>query len=275
MTSTIGTSATPVQTGPSQIITIHGPGGRPVPISLETLSNAYSGAASLCILYSVQAGACIMMLVIVLSMTARKRLKRLTTLINIALLVLNAVRMIFLATFFTSSFAGIYVNFTRDTRTVPRKDFNFSVATTTLSIPITILIEAALILQAWAMLQLWRSVWKIGAMAISAALVIATVGFCVGSAVIQARSILQIAPLPTVNRIRQAYLGLTTASICWFCFVFNIRLIMHMWSNRSILPSIKGLKPMDVLVITNGILMFIPGSPPFSSPTPLPANPPY
>ncbi|KAK4098415.1 hypothetical protein N658DRAFT_488474 [Parathielavia hyrcaniae] len=58
--------------------------------------------------------------------------------------------------------------------------------------------------------------------------------------------------------VKQGYLGCITASICWFCFLFNIRLVMHMWTNRSILPSLKGLKAMDVLVITNGMLMFVP-----------------
>ncbi|KAK4119225.1 hypothetical protein N657DRAFT_693829 [Parathielavia appendiculata] len=58
--------------------------------------------------------------------------------------------------------------------------------------------------------------------------------------------------------VKKTYLGCFTASIRWFCFLFNVRLVVHMWTNRSILPSLEGLEAMDVLVITNYILIFVP-----------------
>jgi pheromone alpha factor receptor len=199
------------------------------------------------------------MLAVVLSMTPGVRLKRLPAIISVSALTLNTIRMTLNAIYFTSSWLNLYTVITGDTRPVLKTDYDLSATTTALSIPITILIEAALFVQAWSMFQLWKTVYKAAAVAISLALVFTTIAFNFSVTVIQTLWILYSTNFPFAIWMRQTYVGLITASICWFCFLFNIRLVMHMWQNRTILPSLKGLKAMDVLVITNGILMFVPG----------------
>ncbi|KAK4033260.1 hypothetical protein C8A01DRAFT_40296 [Parachaetomium inaequale] len=229
-------------------------------ISFNTyaITQLYVQATSLSILYGTQIGACLMMLAVVLGMTPRARFRRLPTLISVAALALNTARMVLLAVFFTTAWVDLYVIVAQDASAVPRSDFNLSAAATVLSVPITMLILSALFVQAWSMLRLWPLLWKLPAAGLSLVLVLLTLAFNMATTILQARAILyaDISEIPIW--IRPTYLGLITASVCWFCFLFNVRLVMHMWTNRSILPSLKGLKAMDVLVITNGILMFFP-----------------
>lgn len=234
-------------------------GAATIPFSTSAITTRYLNATSLSILYGTQIGACFIMLAVMLAMTPRVRFRRLPTLINLAALVLNTIRMVLLAVFFTSSFLNFFVLASGSVRYVEPSAFNVSAAATALSTPVTVLILAALFVQAWSMLRLWPTLYKLPATLMSVGLVLTTVAFNMLTTIVQTRAIIGA----DRNRLwlwaRQTYLALITASICWFCFLFNVRLVMHMWTNRSILPSLKGLKAMDVLVITNGVLMFVPG----------------
>ncbi|KAK4168407.1 fungal pheromone mating factor STE2 GPCR-domain-containing protein [Cladorrhinum sp. PSN259] len=242
-----------------QVFFILGPDGTTkIPLTPQVVSSIYADVASLATLYGSQIGACFIMLAVLLLMTPRVRLTRLPTIISILGLTLNMIRMVLLSLFYPSAWTGFYTIFAMDYQFVPRIDYNISVAATCLSVPVTMLIMAALFVQAWSMVQLWRGAYKWSVTALSLALVLTTVGFNFAGSIIQARSILSTEVPRLEIWVRKTYLGLITASICWFCFLFNVRLVMHMWTNRSLLPSLKGLKAMDVLVITNGILMFVP-----------------
>ncbi len=243
-------------------------GVTPIPFSTFHESSTYTSATALSILYGTQIGACFIMLVVVLVMTPRVRFRRVPTLINVAALTLNTVRMLLLAIFFTTGFLNFYVLKTGDVQWVPRSDFYLTATATALSVPVTVLILAALVVQAWSMMSLWRWLYKAPLLVVSVLLVLATIAFNMVTTILQARGILGLDQSSIVGMVRRAYLGLITASIAWFCFLFNVRLVMHMVTNRSILPSLKGLKAMDVLVITNGILMIIPGASPVVLPPP-------
>ncbi|KAK1752297.1 fungal pheromone mating factor STE2 GPCR-domain-containing protein [Echria macrotheca] len=208
--------------------------------------------------YGSQIGACIMMVIIILAMTPLARLKRLPTLLALVTLTLNIIRLILFELFFRSSFASLYVIMTADTSFVPEEDFLISCAGQVFSVPITMLVLFMLFLQAWSMVQLWRLLYKVAALAISAALSLTTIALAIVATVQQYRWILYADPAVQDHELRYVWLIFTTTSISWFCFLFISRLVMHMWTSRSILPSLKGLTPMDVLVMTSGVLMLIP-----------------
>ncbi|KAL1839641.1 hypothetical protein VTJ49DRAFT_1302 [Mycothermus thermophilus] len=232
-----------------------------VPFNTHFITEQYIEATSLSIEYGSQIGASFIMLCVVLAMTPRTRFRRAATLISIASLTINTIRMVLLSLFFTTTWMNLYILVTYDGSVVPRSAYNLSAAATILSVPVTVLILAALGLQAWSMISLWRARWKVPAVAISALLLLATVAFSMTITILQVRATLyaDLSALSSVVAwVRKTYLIFITTSICWFCFLFNIRLVMHMWTSWSILPSLKGLKAMDVLVITNGILMLVP-----------------
>nr|CAP17766.1 pheromone receptor 2 [Neurospora crassa]CAP17767.1 pheromone receptor 2 [Neurospora crassa] len=207
--------------------------------------------------YATQIGATFIMLAIMLLMTPRRRFKRLPTIISLLALCINLIRVVLLALFFPSHWTDFYVLYSGDWQFVPPGDMQISVAATVLSIPVTALLLSALMVQAWSMMQLWAPLWRALVVLVSGLLSLVTVAMSFANCIFQAKNILYADPLPSYW-VRKLYLALTTGSISWFTFLFMIRLVMHMWTNRSILPSMKGLKAMDVLIITNSILMLIP-----------------
>nr|CCI72017.1 pheromone receptor 2 [Neurospora terricola] len=207
--------------------------------------------------YATQIGATFIMIAIMLLMTPRRRFKRLPTIISLLALLLNLIRVVLLALFYPSHWTDFYVLYSGDWQFVPPSDMQISVAATVLSIPVTALLLSALMVQAWSMMQLWTPLWRALVVLVSGLLSVATVALSFVNCIFQAKNILYADPFPP-RWVRKLYLALTTGSISWFTFLFMIRLVMHMWSNRSILPSMKGLKAMDVLIITNSILMLIP-----------------
>nr|CAP17774.1 pheromone receptor 2 [Neurospora intermedia] len=212
---------------------------------------------SITINYATQIGATFIMLAIMLLMTPRRRFKRLPTIISLLALCINLIRVVLLALFYPSHWTDFYVLYSGDWQFVPPSDMQISVAATVLSIPVTALLLSALMVQAWSMMQLWTPLWRALVVLVSGLLSLATVAMSFANCIFQAKNILYADPLPAYW-VRKLYLALTTGSISWFTFLFMIRLVMHMWTNRSILPSMKGLKAMDVLIITNSILMLIP-----------------
>lgn len=257
---------------PSWTVTLTSPAGVNTTAPLAYVDKIFVYATSTSINYGSQIGACFIMLVVLLVMTPKSRFKRSTTIIHTLALTLNMVRMVLLAYYFTSSWFTMSVFLAGDLDSVDRVDYDNSVAGNILSVPVVILIETALFLQAWSMVQLWPRFWKVTTTMLSFALVLVTVSFSITNTVTQVQYTLRGESTLEALWIAKTYLGLTTASITWFCFLFISRLVMHMYSSRSILPSMQGLTAMDVLVITNGFLMLVPGQYPHPIPTPTPHN---
>lgn len=251
-------------TGPfdpyTQVFSLLGPDGvTEIPVSVAQVDALFLGGTSTQVNYGSQIGATFIMLLVVLTMTPRRRFTRVPTIINIASLVVNLIRCVLLSLFFTSSWIEFYALMSGDTSRVAQRDYNISVVATVFNIPVVILIQLALAVQAWSMIQLWPAMYKWGSVIISAAIVVATIGFKFASAILQSRGIVGNVDLPSVLWVRKTDLVLSMTSISWFCFLFVVRLIIHMWIHRTILPPVRGLSAMEVLVMTNGILMFVPG----------------
>ncbi|KAK7709349.1 pheromone alpha factor receptor [Diaporthe eres] len=246
----------------NQNITFTMPDGNLAVISLTDIdaNNAY--VVGRVISYSVEFGASLMMLGVLLAVTPRSKFWRLASYINVAALCNNMVRTILLALFYRSSWVRFYVLYTGDISSVSETDFRNSLCSIVFSIPQNFLMMAALMLQAWAMVKLWPKFYKWGILAFSGVLSLAEVAFMLVAQTDQIRSLFpDYDPSEFLRRrlwVRYAWLALEIASICWFCFMFILRLVTHMWKNRSFLPSTKGVAAMDVLVMTNGVLMLVP-----------------
>lgn len=249
----------------NQNITFTMPDGTLMAISLTDIdaNNAY--VVGRVISYSVEFGASLMMLGVLLAATPRSKFWRLASYINVAALCNNMVRTILLALFYRSSWVRFYVLYSGDTSSVSDVDFRNSLCSIVFSIPQNFLMMAALMLQAWAMVKLWPNLYKWGILAFSGVLSLAELAFMLVAQTDQIRSLFpDYDPSEFLRQrlwLRITWLALEIASICWFCLMFILRLVMHMWQNRSFLPSTKGVAAMDVLVMTNGVLMLVPGRP--------------
>lgn len=249
----------------NQNITFTTSDGTQMVISLTAIDANYAYAVGQTIGYSVEFGASLIMLGVLLVMTPKSKFFRLASYINVTALINNMVRTILLALFFESSWVRSYVLYSGDISHVTETDFRNSLCSIVFSIPQNILMMAALMLQAWAMVKLWPNFYKWGVLAFSGLLSLAEVAFMLVAQTDQIRSL-----FPDYNQydflhrrlwLRYVWLALELASVCWFCFMFILRLVTHMWQNRSFLPSTEGVAAMDVLVMTNGVLMLVPGRP--------------
>lgn len=232
----------------------------PIPLSVIDSNNALFSCRS--IAYGAEIGASIVMLAVILTMTPKTKFWRFTFL-NIAALCNNIIRVILLSVYFQSSWATIYTLYSGDLTYVTRADVANTVASTVLSIPQNIMIMAALITQAWAMVKLWPAAYKWGIFSVSCVLVALEIGFMAATEAYQITYELPWeSPEIMLSHlwVRYGFLALEVICICWFCFLFTINLVVHLYRNRSFLPQSKGLSAMDALVTTNGVLMLIPGT---------------
>lgn len=215
--------------------------------------------------YGAEIGASIIMLAIILVMTPKTKFWRFSTYLNIASLCNNIVRLILLVIYFESSWVGFYTLYSGDYSFVSKTDFNTSIASTVMGVPQNVMIMSALIIQAWAMMRFWPRAYKWCIILVSVVLVLLEIGFMGAAQTYQIMTLYfsREQSYDIITRtawVRYSYLGSEVGCICWFCFLFIAKLAMHLWKNRSFLPTTKGLGAMDALVMTNGVLMLIPGT---------------
>ncbi|KAB5571834.1 fungal pheromone mating factor STE2 GPCR-domain-containing protein [Coniochaeta sp. 2T2.1] len=242
----------------SQNITLIGPDGvTQTDVPIARLNKAYRARFAIEVNYGSQIGACIIMLLVYILMTPRAKLRRIPTIINIVALLTAIVHTVLIAWFPMSMWYEFYTVWSHDLTHVPAQDYRTSVAATATSIPLCIAIEAALWVQAWTMIQLWPDMYKWPATILSVLVTLLAVGFKFADTVMQCLFTVLL-DYQQVLWVRKVDLAFMSASVFWFCFLFNVRLAIHMIQNRSILPSVKGMSAMEILVLTNAVLMCIP-----------------
>ncbi|KAF5000481.1 hypothetical protein FDECE_11203 [Fusarium decemcellulare] len=214
--------------------------------------------ASICINYGTQFGACVIMLITLLVMTPMAKFRRPSNILHAIGLVVCAIRMLLLSLYYLHSFTDFYVFWTRDYSHVPTSELANSIAANTMSLLLVIIIELALMNQAWTMVSLWPDFWKYAISLVSATITLLTIASRIAFSVLQNKANLAVTTARSNVWLTHWMVVMNVLSISWFCAIFNIKLIWHLISNRGVLPSYKALTPMEVLVMTNGILMIIP-----------------
>jgi pheromone alpha factor receptor len=171
-----------------------------------------------------------------------------------------SIRMILLCLFFISSFTDLYPYYSDDFSHIPRSSYAPAIAGTTMSLCLVISTELMLMSQAWTMVKLWPNFWKYIIAGSSLVVSLMTISIRIAFTVLQNKSNLAVETTWHWLWLSQWTVIMNVVSIAWWCLVFNIKLVWHLISNRGILPSYKTFTPMEVLIMTNGILMIIPGS---------------
>lgn len=207
---------------------------------------------------SCQIGACILMLVVFVLVTPWAKLCKPANILHILNLATSTVRLILLVVDSISSRGSFYYIWTLDASVVNPADIRSVIAGITLGIVQILFIESALMLQALSLVQLWPRRIKWPFVILSGLVALSSVIF---KAVSTIYINIMIANGYTDEHYYLPYRWntiLNAASIFYFTAIFNCRLVHHMWTHRSFLPSSKGLTAMEVLVATNGILMILP-----------------
>jgi pheromone alpha factor receptor len=275
-TSTLATDASSMTAAPSMAPTTFDPFTQNITITLadgvtqiltplDAIDTFQNSLLATSLAEGTQISACIMMLAVVLTMTPRNRFARIPTRVNIGLLFVTFLHSLSFGLYFTSHFVEFYVFYTQDLTTVPTSDYAVQVLSSLMTAIQQCLILAALGLQAWSMIQLWPVISKWAVIGLSVPLSILNIGFRCAKVGFDVRNIIGNFTWPGTYWVQYCDNVISVVAICWFCSLFILRLLIHMVKNRSFLPSVKGLTPMEVLVMTNGVLMLIPGKPSTSS----------
>ncbi|KAK1688688.1 GPCR fungal pheromone mating factor [Colletotrichum godetiae] len=229
-------------------------------VSPMMIDGLYKQDIGTCANYSSQIGASFMMLPIVISLTPSMRLFKASLCVHVAALVVNTVRMTLLVPFFTSpNWANFYTRFASDYSRVTAADFHLSITTEATSLVLHMLIQVSLGIQAWALVKLLPRPWKGGVVVLSCFVSASAIGLRLGLCIIHINAILMLSPAHLIW-VAQGSGVVGAISIAYYCALFNIKLLIHLVKNRGILPRRQRLNAMEVLIITNGILMVIPGS---------------
>ncbi|POR38857.1 Uncharacterized protein TPAR_00951 [Tolypocladium paradoxum] len=244
----------------TQNVTFLGPDGKtPIGVPIPAIDAFTDGAVSVTLNYGIQMGACLVMLLAVLALTTpAAKLRRPSAVLHVLALAVALVRNGLLVAYYLSPVAHFYQLRAGDFSSVPRRHLYASVAGDVMSLVLVVVVEAALMNQAWTMVVLWPDPAKYGLAAASLLVTLLTAGFRLAYTVVQNEAVLALTPPLASMWVVQAAVITNALSIFWFCALFNLKLVMHLVKNRGILPSAKTLTSMEVLVMTNGILMIVP-----------------
>jgi pheromone alpha factor receptor len=209
--------------------------------------------------YGAQLGACIATLLVMLVLTPPAKLRRSSSVLHLLGLLIIIIRMALTFTYFRSPFSHFYEFWAKDFSRVAPGVFHTSVTANTLSLLLTMIMQAALMNQAWTMVSFWPTMAKYAACVLSIIIVLLAIGARLAFTIVQNGAILALQPPVHFYWGIHWNVIMNAISIFWFCAIFNIKLVMHLITNRGILPSRPMFTPMEVLIMTNGTLMVVPG----------------
>lgn len=236
------------------------PSGPPLHIPLPLIDSFNDETVSIVLNYGTQLGAAITMLLVVLFTTPPSKFLRTAHLLHLLGLLVCIVRTVLLALYFESPFAHFYAVWSNDYSGVPAWTYRESVAGTVFSMLLVAVNDVALMNQAWTMVSLWPTGTKYVLCAVSLLVSLLSVAARTAFTVIQCKAIYDLTPAIQFTWLVHAMVILNICTTVWFCALFNSKIIIHLITNRGVLPSRRAMSPMEVLVVTNGVLMIIPGN---------------
>lgn len=234
-------------------------GKTPIAIPISDIDRFNEESVSICLNYGAQFGACIVMLLVFLVSTPSSKFRGPSTILYIIALVICVIRMALLGAFFPSPLNEFYNYWAVDYSAVPIHHFRVSVAGNVSSLLLVVAIEAALVNQAWVMLSLWPSVAKYIFSSISFSVTLLTIGWRMVYTILLSKAVFSAESARPIRWVSKWAIITNTVSICWFCALFNVKLVVHLIAHRGVLPPCRTLTPIEVLIMTNGILMVVPG----------------
>ncbi|KAL7920789.1 putative mating type pheromone G-protein coupled receptor [Trichoderma austrokoningii] len=244
---------------PVQNVTLHiAPSFPPITIPVHTIDTFNNETVNIVLNYGTQLGAAITMLLVLLFTTPLSKMLRTAHLLHIVGLVVCIVRTVLLALYFSSPFARFAAVWGGDYSQVPLWTYRESVAGTVFSMLLVVITDCSLINQAWTMVSLWPNKTKYVLCALSLFISLVSVSARTAFTVVQCKAIYELSPAIRFAWLVEAVIVLNVCTTLWFCALFNSKIVLHLIVNRGVLPSRRAMSPMEVLVVTNGVLMIVP-----------------
>ncbi|PFH55778.1 hypothetical protein XA68_17643 [Ophiocordyceps unilateralis] len=233
-------------------------GKRLIGVPMSVVDNFNDESISMAVNYGALVGACIVTLAALVVLTPLAKLRRPTAMMQMVALVICLVRGAFEISDFISPVIHFYVYWAGDYSGVPRGYIYKTLVGHFITMLANIAIEIILMNQAWTMVSLFPRTARMLLVVVSAIMALVAAGLRVTLTVSLVRADIVSASRASIKWIEQGALISSTVTIFWFCALFNAKLVLHLIANRGLLPSARKLSSMEILVMTNGLLMVIP-----------------
>ncbi|KAI1455572.1 fungal pheromone mating factor STE2 GPCR-domain-containing protein [Annulohypoxylon moriforme] len=234
-----------------------------IPISMSVIDAQRIRLANTSINYGVQLGLCLFSLLSTLLLLPSRKLRRPVHLTQVFCLVISITRLALLVLYFPGPLTEYYVAWTQDASILRPNEYNLTTASSALSAVQVALVEAALALQSWALVQTWGSHcspgyaaatgtaastaekggrWKIGKCWWRLPVLLFAVILAIAAVAVRAVWVVRythalkghVLPLP-VDSVGAAAVVLAAVSVFYFCGVFFAHLALHLVATRRIL----------------------------------------
>lgn len=242
----------------SQNITIFDSNGSPIILSILDVNNYAEYAIEICINYSSQIGASMILLVVILLTTRKEKRQSPVFILNALSLFINTIRNILQCLYFTGEFYSFYAQVASDFSKVPRSEYDISVAGVVLSFLLLVCIEASLILQVRAVCATLNDRYRYPLMAFVIVTALSSIGFRLALSIENARAIVALTDfLVDYEWLALAALWSSVASVCVFSLIFVSKLGVALYQRKKL--GIRQFGPMQIIFIMGCQTLVVPG----------------
>lgn len=241
----------------TQIFTLSLSDGTPFNVSVPDLDAYILYNVDICINYSAQLGASLVLLVILVLLTKSEKRRSPIFILNAISLALNTTRNVLQCLYFTGPFSETYAYFAQDYTRVPPSSYATSIAGTVLTLMLLVCVELSLVLQTRVVCTTIRDAYRHCILGCSLTVALLAIGFRFALVVENSKYI-----IAAENFTPFAWLGSATnitasISICFFCAVFVTKLGLALNERRKL--GLQQFGPMQVIFIMGCQTLVIPG----------------
>ncbi|KAI9751653.1 MAG: hypothetical protein M1835_001192 [Candelina submexicana] len=257
MASTVPTAPSPPILDPfTQSFSLLLSDGTPVKISVPDLDAFILYNVQICINYSSQLGASLLLLVVLLILTRSEKRRSPIFIINALALAINTTRSVLQCLYFTGPFSEVYAYFAQDYSRVTTSAEGISIAGSVLTLLLLMCVQLSLILQTIIICTTVRDIYRhcIAATSVSVALV--AIGFRFALVVENSKFIINADNFSSFAWLGSATNITATISICFYCAVSITKLGFALRERRKL--GLQQFGPMQIIFIMGCQTLIVP-----------------
>ncbi|KAL4784765.1 fungal pheromone mating factor STE2 GPCR-domain-containing protein [Aspergillus varians] len=241
----------------TQNLTFHFADGSPFEVPIDAVDEFSQYSIRVCINYSAQLGASVILLLILLLLTRAEKRHSYVFWLNCLALLLNFARLLCAILAFTSAFMKVYTVFTSDYSRIPMADYANSIMGVIFTALLLTIIEISLVLQVQVVCSNLRRIYRRALLSVSIVVALIPIAFRYWMLVENIRSIILAANTPTpFNWLESTTNIVLTVSICFFCTVFVTKLGFAIRLRRKL--GVNEFGPMKVIFVMGCQTLVIP-----------------
>ncbi|KAE9375299.1 hypothetical protein N431DRAFT_315264, partial [Stipitochalara longipes BDJ] len=231
-------------------------GVTPITFGVKDVDDWYFYAVKTSINFGAQLGACMVMFFATVFLTRESQRFKPVFILNLASLLLGALRALLLALWASSAWSEFYSYFSGDISHIHRDTIATSVAATVIPLLMTITVNMSLVLQAQTVCKVMEKKYHYTLSALACIILFLAVGWRFAECVTNSMAITSNYTYYSKQYITTGALASETISIWFFSMIFTWKLFWTVMTRRK--HGWANLNAMQALMIMSGCTMIIP-----------------